>query len=251
MTKGRGASQQGRAGEAKDVVPGRPQMRSAVQRQARALGDPTRFDIFRFVADASGPVRVARLAEQFPYFNPSAIRQHLAKLCDAGLLIEELASESGVGRPPLQYRLAPAVMDVWGSAGPYEFLALRLLEVNAGRDAVDVGADAGRALTSAYRPDANPVDVIEAEMARRGFEPRREERPRSVELVLERCPFEAAATADPDVVCQIHRGLAEGILDAMGSDLRVSKLIAYNPQRAGCRLQMRPATTRAADPLAN
>jgi predicted ArsR family transcriptional regulator len=226
-------------------------MKTLVQRQARALGEPTRFEIVRFVADAPAPVRIASLAEQFPSFNPSAIRQHLAKLCDAGLLIEDRAGGTGFGRPPLQYRLAPAVMDVWGSAGPYEFLALRLLEVNAGRHAVDVGAEAGRALTAAYRPDANPLDVIEAEMARRGFEPRREHRPRSVELILERCPFEAAATADPDVVCQIHRGLAEGILDAMDADLHVSKLVTRDPRRAGCVLQIKPGTTTVADIHAN
>jgi predicted ArsR family transcriptional regulator len=218
-----------------------------VQRQARALGDPTRFEIFRYVAEAAEPVRIATLAEHFS-FNQSAIRQHLAKLCEARLLIEELASASGTGRPPLQYRVAPTAMGTWGAAAPYELLALLLLDVARGRcSPVEAGVKAGRELAGAHKPDADPLDVIESEMARRGFEPRREEHPKSVELVLERCPFEAAAAADPDVVCQIHRGLAEGILDGMSADLSVSNLIAYNPRRAGCRLQMkrtaRPAGT--------
>jgi predicted ArsR family transcriptional regulator len=240
MVKRRAAPEGTPAGDSGIEPDNRPQMRKLVQRQARALGDPTRFEIFRLVADASAPVRIASLAKHFP-FDPSAIRQHLAKLCDAGLLVEELASGGGVGRPPLQYRLAPAAMDVWGSAGPYEFLSLRLLEVTAGRSAIEAGAGAGRRLAASYRPDANPLDVVEAEMARRGFEPRRERRPRSVEVVLERCPFQEAASADPDVVCQIHRGLAEGILEAMGGEFRVSKLVAYDPRRAGCRLQLKPA----------
>lgn len=78
-------------------------MKGLIQRQARALGDPTRFEIFRYVAEASGPVRVATLTEHFS-FNQSAIRQHLAKLVDARLLIEELATASGTGRPPLRGR---------------------------------------------------------------------------------------------------------------------------------------------------
>ena len=229
--------------EIRAVPPARPQVTRKVQRQARALGDPTRFEIFRFVAGAPEPVRIATIADRFA-FNPSAIRQHLAKLVDAGLLVEELASRAGTGRPPLQYRIAPNAMDVWGTAGPYEFLALRLLEVAAGRSPVQVGVDTGRQLALAHDADADPLDVIEAEMASRGFEPRRELRARSVELVLDRCPFETAASAGGDVVCQIHRGLAEGILEGLGSDLKVSNLVVYSPERAGCRLQIKGAPNR-------
>jgi predicted ArsR family transcriptional regulator len=225
----------------------RSQTKGQLQRQARALGHPTRFEIFRFVADAPGPVRVATLAEQFR-FNPSAIRQHLAKLCDARLLIEELGSGSRTGRPPLQYRLAPAAMGTWGSAGPYELLALLLLEVAKGGSPVEAGARAGRDLAATHDSQADPVAVIESEMARRGFEPRREDTSTSLELVLERCPFEAAALADPDVVCQIHRGLAEGILSAMGSDLSVSELVAHDPRQAGCRLRMKAVPGSAGQP---
>jgi predicted ArsR family transcriptional regulator len=77
-----------------------------LQRQARALGDPTRYRIFRFVAAASGPVSVAAITAHVELHH-NGIRQHLAKLCDAGLLIEELGVRTGRGRPALQYRLAP------------------------------------------------------------------------------------------------------------------------------------------------
>ncbi len=231
-----------------------PEMRATLQRQARALGDPTRFEIFRFVAESTAPVRIATLGARFP-FSPSAIRQHLAKLCDARLLVEGRTSGSGAGRPPLEYRLAPTALGPWASPGPYEFLAMRLLDVARGASPVEAGVSGGRELAMAHGADEDPVDVIEVEMARRGFEPRREEHPRSVELILERCPFEAAATADPNIVCEIHRGLVEGILDATDAEVTVSKLIAYNPRRAGCRLQMKRsaphAPTRSADPVAN
>src|SRR5947209_9872874 len=98
-----------RAVEIRPVPRARPQVTTKVQRQARALGDPTRFEIFRFVAAAPEPVRIAAIADRFA-FNPSAIRQHLAKLVDANLLVEELATRSGTGRPPLQYRIAPNAM---------------------------------------------------------------------------------------------------------------------------------------------
>lgn len=228
-----------------DEKAARPQIRELVQRQARALGDPTRFEMFRYVAEAAAPVRVATLVEHFP-FNSSAIRQHLAKLCDARLLIEEVADGPRTGRPPLQYRLAPTAMGTWGASGAYELLAVLLLDVAAGRrSAVEAGFAAGRELAAGHSPGSDPLDVIETEMARRGFEPRREQHPMSVELVLDRCPFEAAASSDPAVVCEIHRGLAEGILDAMETDLEVSRLVTHNPRRAGCRLQMKPSAPSA------
>src|SRR3954453_5315698 len=78
----------------------------ALQRQARALGDPSRYRIFRYVAEALEPVGVAAITAHVG-LNHNGTRQHLAKLCDAGLLIEEFAAPGGPGRPALQYRLAP------------------------------------------------------------------------------------------------------------------------------------------------
>lgn len=219
----------------------RPQLKELVQRQARALGDPTRYEIFRFVAGASSPVKVGTLVEHFG-FNHSAIRQHLAKLCDARLLTEELAPSTATGRPPLQYRVAPAAMGTWGTPGPYELLAVLLLKIAKGLAAPrEAGAAAGRELADGYQPGVAPLDALESEMARRGFEPRREYNEPMVELVLGRCPFEVAAASDPDIVCCVHRGLAEGILDGMGSDLEVTDLVTHHPSEAGCRLQMRVA----------
>jgi DNA-binding transcriptional ArsR family regulator len=66
-----------------------PQGVSRLQEQARALGDPTRYAIFRYVADApaASPAGIAELTEHLG-LNHNAIRQHLAKLCDAGLVVE-------------------------------------------------------------------------------------------------------------------------------------------------------------------
>lgn len=78
-----------------------------LQRQARALGDPTRYRIFRYVAEAGHPVSVAEITAHVELHH-NGVRQHLAKLCDADLLIEEFAGPAGRGRPALQYRLGPS-----------------------------------------------------------------------------------------------------------------------------------------------
>lgn len=77
-----------------------------LQRQARALGDPTRYRIFRYVAGAGHPVTVAEITAHVELHH-NGVRQHLAKLCEAGLL-EETSSAGGRGRPALRYRLDPS-----------------------------------------------------------------------------------------------------------------------------------------------
>lgn len=227
---------------------GRPPGRELVQRQARALGDPTRYDIFRFVAESRTPVRVSALAEYLG-FNHNAVRQHLAKLTEAGLLTEERSSPTTTGRPPLVYRVAPTAMGSWGAPGPYELLALLLLDVARGtRSPEEAGAEAGRALATACPPGVDPLDALETEMARRGFEPRRETSGPMTEIVLERCPFMAAANADPETVCAVHRGLAAGILEGMDADQRVENLVVHDPVRAGCRLQIEHRPPPASGP---
>ena len=74
-----------------------------LQEQARALGDPTRHAIFRYLADAGTPVDVAELTEHFG-LNHNAIRQHLAKLVHAGLVTEGRAAEQRAWTPAAQLR---------------------------------------------------------------------------------------------------------------------------------------------------
>jgi predicted ArsR family transcriptional regulator len=221
-----------------------PERDRGVQRKAKALGDPTRHAIFRAVADAPSPIDVATLTARFE-LNHNAIRQHLAKLCAAGLVVEEVGPSTGRGRPRLQYRPALATSGDWGIPSPYEHLSAMLVQaLRSGRSPREVGAEAGREL-AATLPDTadpgDPVDRLEILATRRGFEPRRVERRNSVDLVLEHCPFQVTATTAPDIVCQLHLGLAEGIAEATGGGVEVIDLVAHDPRRAGCRLKLRRA----------
>jgi hypothetical protein len=60
-----------------------------------------------------------------------------------------------------------------------------------------------------------------------------------VVLVLGGGPNQAPAAAAPDIICELHLGLAEGIAEAAGDNLEVKGLIARDPRRAGCRLMLR------------
>ena len=209
---------------------------SSLQIQARALGDPTRHRIFRFVADADHPVTVADLTDHLG-FNHNAVRQHLAKLVDAKLVLESQAAPNGRGRPKLLYSLDPTSESRWDVVGPYERLAVLLAEVvQSGESPEVVGRRAGRALfANNGGTAADPVAEFNLQMARQGFEPDIERSDGDFRIRLDNCPFMSAAATDPTVVCQLHLGLARGVADAIGG-LEIHDLEVREPTQAGCVL---------------
>jgi predicted ArsR family transcriptional regulator len=216
---------------------------NTLQQQARALGDPTRHQIYTYVADAERPVGVAELTDHIG-FNHNAIRQHLAKLVDAGLLAETTQAQGGRGRPRLVYVVDPGAEARWGAVTPYERLSVLLADVvRSGDTPVDVGVRAGREYDRrgpGGETGGAEIDQVVELMARLGFEPEARRRGRGTDVVLHACPFASAALTDPDTVCSLHLGLAQGFTE--GSGLEVTELVVKDPRRAGCRLRLQPTT---------
>lgn len=205
--------------------------------QARALGAPTRQAIVGFLAAADEPVTIAELTDHLG-LNHNAVRKHLTQLTDAGLVIEEREARSTPGRPRLLYRLDPSAPAAAG--GAYERLAVLLAEaLRSGDDPSAVGRRAARAATVPIA--AQPLDALTARFEADGFEPTVRGRGRRREVVLGHCPFAAAAEANPEAVCRLHLGLAEGTADGIGG-LRVDGLVPKDPWRAGCRLAVTEIT---------
>ena len=209
-----------------------------VQREARALGDPTRHRLFRYILTAPDPVGVADLTDHVK-LNHNAVRQHLAVLKEAQLVVEDVEVRRRPGRPRLLYRLHPEAAGRWGTPGPYAWLAQLLSD--AVRHKVEprqIGRQEGRRRGAELEGTGDQLDLLEEEMTRRGFRPIRSERARRVDFILERCPFEDVAHTDPDTVCQLHLGQAEGLAEGVGG-VAVERLEAKDPRRAGCRLVVR------------
>lgn len=214
-----------------------------VQRGARALGDPTRYRIFRYIADTAEPVGVAELTD-YVKLNHNAVRQHLAVLKEADLVVEEIEVRSRPGRPRLLYRLNPEASGTWGTPGAYPWLA-RLLAtaIRRGQEPRQVGRQEGHRRAAELSGSDDGVALLESEMAGLGFRPTTRIRGNRVEFVLGRCPFAEVASTDPETVCQLHLGLAEGLAEGLGGQ-HVEQLTPKNPRQAGCRLSVRrqPAT---------
>jgi predicted ArsR family transcriptional regulator len=217
-----------------------------VQREARAVGDPTRYRLFRYIVDSDRPVGVAELTA-YVQLNHNAVRQHLAVLKEAELVVEEVEIRDTPGRPRLLYRLHPEAAGKWETSGPYAWLAGLLSDaVKHKRSPREVGTQDGLRRGLEYSGIGDSVDAMEQELIRSGFRPTRSERGRQVDFVLGRCPFAEVAAGNPDTVCQLHLGLAEGLAEGLGG-LTVDRLTAKDPHRAGCRLVLKrdPAAAQA------
>lgn len=207
-----------------------------LQIQARALGDPTRHAIFRQLLDASEALDVVALSDRVGVHH-NAVRQHLAKLMDADLVIETTARPAGRGRPRLLYRAHPAADSRWGGLSPFERLAVLLTEVIRTGDApIDVGRRAGRALAPKVPTAGDPIEELCARIEGQGFEPTVRRRGPHAVITLQQCPFTSAVLTDPDTVCTLHLGMAEGLAEGIGG-LEVEELAVKDPRHAGCTLR--------------
>jgi predicted ArsR family transcriptional regulator len=212
-----------------------------LQAQARALGDPTRHAIFRFIADARRQVGVAELTDHLG-LNHNAIRQHLAKLVAADLVLESREATGRPGRPRLTYVVHAATDSRWGVVGSYERLSLLLTEIiRTGDRPVEVGRRHGRreAVAQGLAGDADAVlGAVGETIARQGFDPVLHREGDDIDIELRSCPFAATAVADPDTVCALHLGIAQGMAEH-AHGLVVDELVARDPRRQTCELRMR------------
>lgn len=225
-----------------------------VGRQDSAGAGGTRAAILEFLCQVGEPVGVARICEEFG-LNHTGVRRHLANLRDAGLVARSAAPPAGRGRPTLEFQATAAAHEEPG-ARQRDLVRLLLEMVTTGEDARAVGRRAGerlatevRAASAGLRPPTGDVArdldspdledtlrAIEIAARRMGFDPARHSGPDGrEEVVLRHCPFADGAVLAPDVVCELHLGMVEGVGASIGSDARMTFAFA-DPRLAGCRL---------------
>ncbi|HET6966371.1 MAG TPA: helix-turn-helix domain-containing protein [Acidimicrobiales bacterium] len=217
----------------------KPSIPDDLLQQGHALGDPTRHGLFRYIADADRPVGVAELTE-YAGLNHNAVRQHLTVLRQAGLVEEEMEVRRRPGRPRLLYRLSPEAAGSWGTTGPFELLASALAEALAsGEGPYRVGVRLGRRRAQqidSHRGETDPAEVLRVEMLERGFRPTLKRKGERLEYSLQRCPFSSVAEQSPQVVCELHRGLMDGLAEELGEPVQVVEFAPRRTKRQACRV---------------
>ncbi len=186
------------------------------------------------------PARVSEVATGLG-LHVNTVREHLDELAQAGLVDTTTEAPAGRGRPATLYQPAPADPAVGAQdyAGLATALAGHLARTSAHpeADARAAGIDWGRELVGSG-DDGNPdphTRVIEI-LARLGFGPQPCAGGDEPGIALRTCPLLDAARRYPTVVCQVHLGLVEGMLDALGARTGPGlDLIAF-AEPGACRL---------------
>jgi predicted ArsR family transcriptional regulator len=191
----------------------------------KALGDNTRYAIYLELARSSAPLSTAEIADALD-LHPNTVRPHLERMRDAGLLDVDTDPQGVVGRPQHRYSLAADAPSLGLEPSAFRLLARLVCAVAADagidEDAIaSVGRDHGRALASGSR-HASCVEVLTDQLAQLGFDPATLVDGDGVTVAFTRCPFRELADVFPEVVCHLHRGMVEGIVDVVG-DARVQR----------------------------
>jgi predicted ArsR family transcriptional regulator len=210
----------------------------------KALADDTRYRLYRYLRLSGRPVPVRELAARLG-LHANTIRPHLRRLVDAGLVASETRrGTSAVGRPQTVY----TAVEMDNTEGrDYRLLADILATLTTGTRA-RTGAEAlarewGDYLMTrhapppgARRPGPNLAALREA-LAQAGFDPRfRRRGNRSVEIALRGCPFRDLLEEHRELVCTVHRGLLEGMLEGSRPRLHLRSFEPLADRSSVCRV---------------
>ncbi|AGC61050.1 transcriptional regulator [Mycobacterium liflandii 128FXT] len=194
---------------------------------------------------AHSPLRIADAAAALD-LHPNTVREHLDAIARLGLVERSTATAVRRGRPATMYRVSAAdpTVVVRDYAGLATALAGHLARTSAHpeRDARDAGIEWGRELIDeGSRPGRDVRQSVLEELARLGFAPGEEDdipgtRRSIAGVALRRCPLLDAARRYPTVVCQVHLGIIDGMLERLGApSARGLDLIPF-AEPGACRL---------------
>ncbi|MGH4028633.1 helix-turn-helix transcriptional regulator [Actinomycetota bacterium Odt1-20B] len=224
----------------------------AAERVHRALAVPSRRRLMSQLREADGLLGVDELAAATG-LSAATVRHHLASLADAGLVRATTVAGPGRGRPKLRYVAvraapgAPAAPVAPAEHADHDLAAALAEALAAHADAKPAaraaGRDWGHALVASGAPAPAQADTpattwgrVFAHAARSGFEPEEAPAPDGTRRVLLRgCPYRDLARARPEVICSVHQGVLDGLLDGTGTEAELRPFVGPELCRADLR----------------
>lgn len=167
----------------------------------------------------------------------ATVRHHLAALAEAGLVTATASAGPGRGRPRLRYAGTRSDPQEGAADTPFRELAQALAEAVAGGPGAS--SEAGRAWGRRLAGTGPAAERVFAAAARMGFAPRDAPGPDPAtrRVLLQECPYRELARARPEVVCAIHQGVLDGLLESSGTTVRLLPFVGPDL----CAADLRPA----------
>jgi predicted ArsR family transcriptional regulator len=211
---------------------------------ARALGEETRFRIYRRLSLSGHAESVTELARFFE-LHPNAIRQHLARLEQAGLVVSRLDRSNGAGRPPRLYEPSQEPVELGHPPRTLKPLVSVLSHVVAALPAEprrlrDLGRAWGRTWAMERRAGNGAVprsrkrraEVLARLLAEWGWQPLSRIENGATKISTGRCLFHDLSPERDGRCCALEEGLLAGLVEAMvNGHAKVARL-------PGCRLEI-------------
>ena len=206
-----------------------------------ALAQPTRAQIFNFLVDRRGPAGTDEVAAHCG-LHPTGVRRHLERLLEGGFVIRERVKQAH-GRPKDSWAISSQAHPGGRHPSAYAELALwlaRSVEASPARvrEVERSGRDIGREL--APPPSGDPAADLRDAFSALGFEPELQREVAGFSCRLGNCPFRDAAAENPALVCNLHRGITAGVLDAISPEARLVEFTPHDPDQAGCMVAVKP-----------
>ena len=211
---------------------------------ADVLAQPTRARLFSRLEQLARPAGTDELAGALG-LNVNGVRAHLERLREAGL-VERERRRQGRGRPRDMWSISADASPRGEPPSGYVDLGRWLTRALASRSDVEsTGRRIGRELAAAEDPLES---LLYARLVAMGFQPRRRiDDERTLTYDLANCPYREAAGEDQTVVCGLHRGLTQGLVETLSPETELAAFVPKDPYAAGCLITLRgPLAAQAA-----
>lgn len=209
----------------------------------------SRLRVLQAVRSASDPCDIQSVAD-VTGLHPNTVRFHLERLEGIGLVHRQIRRTGVPGRPPLLYEAA-AVPDAGDEHRDYGQLARVLTQHISDhhpqpRDAsVEAGRSWGLKLVEdapVARSTEEAIALVNEHLRQIGFLPEVADDQTNYVIFQRHCPFLEVAQTQQEVVCSVHRGLIQGLLEGQDASVVVDRLVPFAGPN-GCEAHLTAGTT--------
>ncbi len=205
--------------------------------------NPTETRLVALIRAADAPLDTATIADRLD-LHPNGVRVQLQRLEHRGV-VEREEARGGVGRPRALWRLTPraiAEADLPHTGWAMARSLARAIPPTAPRlrEVEDAGTAMGRELADhlGQTTDGDTRQALGNALEALGFAPQRDDDGDLARFRLMTCPYADTVRENPAVVCTLHRGIVQGVLDSVAPDARLTGFEPRDPDIAGCIVEI-------------
>ncbi len=208
-----------------------------------ALAQPTRAKLFQLLTELRRPASTHELAEVLS-MHPNGVRAHLERMSAAGL-VKRGRGPRVPGRPRDMWTITADARVTNEPPSGYRalggWLARAIPGGAANLAAVEAeGREIGRELAPAGHGGEDAEVAMHGVLVSLGFQPRRTRHENgALTYELRNCPYRDVVRENQTLVCTLHRGITQGLLDAMAPTTTLVSFVPRDPVEAGCLIGLR------------